>query len=316
MDGVGRGSDRSGGKPSCQDRMVALVVGELLVDELPRGRRPGGAPYNFAQHLHRMGHTVQFVSATGDDEIGIELRSAVRAAGLDPSFIQIDPHHPTGRVQVELDAHGVPEYTILEDTAYDHVDWDGCAPSDPLPDLIYFGSLVQRTDAGRERLQNLLRRIPAGTVRFYDVNFRAGCDRKEIVAPSLEQTDVLKLNGEELGQIARMVGIEGGEKEQVFQLMDRFSIRQTAVTHGARGSSLYGGGTSTYWPPGPLRREEIIDTVGAGDAFAAALADGLHAGLAPHDILQRATKLAEFVCTQSGAVPEKDFIYQALEEEG
>lgn len=296
--------------------MKALVVGELLMDELPGARRPGGAPFNVAQHLQRLGHEVRFVSAVGADETGQQLRAAVERTGLNPAWVQVDLKHPTGQVQVELDSHGVPSYTILENRAYDHVDWAGCAPTDPPADLVYFGSLVQRTERGRERMQRLLREISHRTVRLYDVNFREGCDREEIVLPSLEQTDVLKLNDEELERIARMTGMDGTADERAEWILEKFDLHCIAVTHGAQGSTMYRGGQRIHQPAGKLRPEQIVDTVGAGDAFAAVLADGLHAGHPAEVVLQRATRMAEFICTQSGAVPEEETMYQTLKQEG
>jgi len=290
-----------------------LALGEILFDELPGGRRPGGAPFNFAQHLQRLGHDVCFVSAIGGrDNDGVELLRLIMDAGLDPNLVQRHPEAPTGRVAVTVEDAGIPTYDIVKNVAYDFIDFKALTTLEP--EMVYFGSLIQRTTDGRERLQTYLNTLPTSALRLYDVNFRDGCVSKDIVVPSLEQTDILKLNDEELPTIGALIGSNRSGDKLVEFLMERFSIRDVARSCGPKGCALYRNGEKTYVPPGPLKKEEIVDTVGAGDSFAAMLAHGILRGDDAKRILTECTELAEFVCTIAGAVPTDDSIYQHLEK--
>lgn len=293
---------------------MILVLGEILFDELPKGKRAGGAPFNFARHLHKLGIDVRFVSSTGRDENGVDLLKILLASGLDPNWVQRHPKAATGNVSVTLDQHGVPTYEIVENVAYDFINFEELPPMEP--EMVYFGSLIQRTAGGRERLHDYLKTLPNETLRFYDVNFRTGCVSKEIVIPSLEQTDVLKLNDEELPMVGKLTGSTLAGDDLVDWLMKHFSIRTLALTRGAAGCVLYCDGKKFEEPPGPLKKEDIVDTVGAGDSFAAMLAQGVLSGMAPQQILKHATLLAETVCTVSGAVPDDPAIYASLQSTG
>lgn len=293
---------------------MILVLGEILFDELPEGKRAGGAPFNFARHLHHLGKDVRFVSSTGRDENGVDLLKLLLASGLDPNRVQRHPKAPTGTVSVTLNQHGVPTYKIVENVAYDFINFEELPPMDP--EMVYFGSLIQRTSGGRERLHRYLKTLPASTLRFYDVNFRTGCSTAEIVTPSLKQTDILKLNDEELPMVGKMTGSTLSGDELVNWLMDHFSIRTLALTRGANGCALYTAGQKFEEPPGPLKKENIVDTVGAGDSFAAMLAQGILNGTAPQQILKNATLLAETICTVPGAVPDDPAIYASLQSNG
>ncbi|QHI68104.1 PfkB family carbohydrate kinase [Tichowtungia aerotolerans] len=289
---------------------MILVLGEILFDELPQGRRPGGAPFNFAQHLHRMGHDVRFVSCIGRDKYGVELLKLVLETGLDSNWLQRHDEALTGRVAITLDPGGVPTYDIVINAAYDFIDFDALPPMSP--EMVSFGSLIQRTKAGRKGLQNYLRSLPKSTQRFYDVNFRDGCTSGEILIPSLQQADILKLNDDELPMVGKLTGSDLSGDVLVEWLMQTYAIEQVALTRGSNGCALYREGTKTEMPSGPLTKEDIVDTVGAGDAFAAMLAHCLVNNADSHTTLQQCTRLAEFVCTVPGAVPDDDSIYKTL----
>jgi len=291
---------------------MILVIGELLYDELPDGKRPGGAPFNFARHMHRLGHDVRLVSRIGNDQNGDDLLQAVQQTGLDDQYIQRDPQYATGRVTITLDAHGIPKYHIEDDAAYDHLLLDAL-PTASEGDLIYFGSLVQRTKAGREQLEQFLVRQPENVLRFYDVNFRAGCMQSEILAHSLEQADSVKLNKEELELVAPLTGSHLKGDSLVRQLIDKFKIEQMAITFGKQGSILYTGSEKHTQPAGIISDEQIVDTVGAGDAFSAIIANGILTQTEPLTLLAQATLFAEKICTISGAVPADNTFYLELD---
>lgn len=291
---------------------MIIVIGEILFDELPQGRKPGGAPFNLAQHLARMGCDVRFVSRVGTDEAGDELLKEIQRVGLDPSFIQQDAKHPTGRVIVELDEKGIPAYDIKSDVAFDYIQFDALNKVCLTADLVYFGSLIQRSEHGRTALQQFLSDLPYGIIQFYDMNLRDGCERPEVVLDSLEHTDVLKLNEEELQSAGQLAGFDEQGDALAERLMEAYSIRKMALTCGKDGSVLYENETKFEQAAAALSSDQIEDTVGAGDAFASVLVRGLATGQAPEDMMRDAAKLAEYVCTISGAVPQDDRIYASL----
>lgn len=291
---------------------MILVLGEILFDELPQGRRPGGAPFNFARHLHRLNHDVRFVSCIGRDKYGVELLKLVLGSGLDPNWLQRHDEAITGRVAVTLDSNGIPSYDIVVNAAYDFIDFDALPPMSP--EIVYFGSLIQRTKSARKGLQNYLLSLPKSVRRFYDVNFRDGCTAAEILIPSLKQTDILKLNDDELPMIGKLTGSNLSDDALVDWLMQTYAIEQVALTRGANGCALYREGTKTEMPPGPLTKENIVDTVGAGDSFAAMLTHCILNNIDPKTTLNLCTQMAEFICTVPGAVPDDDSIYKTLTE--
>ncbi|MFO7937320.1 MAG: carbohydrate kinase [Kiritimatiellia bacterium] len=292
---------------------MILVLGEILIDKLPTGPRPGGAPFNFAQHLQRLDHEVRFVSAVGaHDKEGRDLLEVVKQAGLDPDSVQRHPEAATGRVEVTLDAAGVPCYDIVDDVAYDFINFDLIPPMSP--DMVYFGSLIQRTEHGRTGLQTYLQSLPESVLRFYDVNFRNGCTSAEILIPSLMQTDILKLNDDELVMIGKLTESDLCGDMLVEHLMNKYGISQIALTRGPNGCALYRNGEKTEAPPGPLRSDDIADTVGAGDSFAAMLTHCILNNTDAGTTLALCTRIAEYICTVPGAVPDNDLIYKSLTE--
>src|SRR5262249_13123281 len=181
-------------------------IGEVLWDVYPDGRKvAGGAPFNFAFHCHQLGHPAVIVSRAGDDELGRELRERVRELGLSDIYIQTDREHPTGTVQVTLDANKVPTYTITENVAWDYIEWD-----DKLESLakscraVCFGTLAQRfgTPLAMERLINSVRERPLPGLVIFDVNLRGSYFRLENLAWGLSVSEWRKINSDELAILA------------------------------------------------------------------------------------------------------------------
>src|SRR5439155_19806655 len=129
---------------------VVVGLGEVLWDMLPGGKQLGGAPANFAYHAAALGARGVVASRVGDDQPGREILARLDALGLDRSHVGTDPHHPTGRVDVRVDAQGVPEYLIHAPVA-----WDFIPPRPALLDLariadaVWFGSRAQPNPRSR-----------------------------------------------------------------------------------------------------------------------------------------------------------------------
>lgn len=291
---------------------MILAIGEILFDIFPKYRRIGGAPYNFAYHIKQMGWPVRFISRIGKDENGRAILSSVKAAGLHPEDLQIDDHRDTGKVTVSIDNNGNHQFDIVKNTAYDQLELDESMMRiiGRKPELLYFGTLIQRTNHGFRTVQHLLEIKPETTRCFYDINLRPGCWNRSIIAASLEYTDVLKLNAEELDTLGSIINRRGETADVVRFLMDRYKIEMVAVTHGKSGSELFTSGE--HYETDTVESVEFIDSVGAGDAFAAVLAIGYLQKRQPGWILDRASRFASRICGIEGAVPSDINLYSGF----
>ena len=266
--------------------MTIFSIGEVLWDVFPDTVRLGGAPFNFAVHAHRLGHRVIFLSAVGDDERGRAALARAAAFGLETEFIQVAADQPTGSVSVRLDAEGQPDFTIHRPAAYDCLtlsEQQLQQLSDLEPDWIYFGTLYPMEGRARDVLRRLMDAVPRAR-RFYDVNLRRGSYTPELVRDLLSLADAVKMNDDE----ARLFP-DLGEAPSV------------AVTRGERGSVMRIGNDRAECPGYAVK---VVDTVGAGDAFAAAFLHGLAAGWSAAKTGDFANRLGATVASRAGAVPE------------
>ncbi|MFO7861830.1 MAG: carbohydrate kinase [Desulfosalsimonas sp.] len=292
---------------------MILVIGEILVDIFPQYRRIGGAPFNFSYHLQQMGLPVCFISRIGQDNIGKEISDFLWQNRFDAGHIQSDPRHPTGKVMVHPQQGGSHSFEIITDTAYDHIE----LPDSPdfvnnqTPELIYFGTLVQRTPEMAARLKAFLDNRADSTKCFCDINLRPGCYSTETVLASIDRADILKINDAELIQIRAMFGRDAeSEKDFIAWLMKTHDIEMVSLTMAERGSRLYTPGFchETRVPDkGP-----VVDTVGAGDAYAAVVALGYLQNWSPEHILDQAAAFAARICQIQGAIPENRDFYSTL----
>lgn len=289
---------------------MILAIGEILHDVFPEYKRLGGAPFNFAAHLRAVDFPAAFASRVGEDSDGEKIRAAVVERGFDPAFLQTDPERPTGRVNVRLDAAGVPEFEIVRDAAYDRIAFDDTL-ADAVrsgPRLIYYGTLIQRTRNGFETLRKVLESRPPETRCFCDINLRPGCWSREVVAKSLRHCDVLKLGAEEMETLRPRFGLESaGDDHAAAALRERFDIDWICLTRGSEGSVLYTSEGRFAAEVGETAT--VKDTVGAGDAYAAVLAAGYLRNWPPDRIVRRATRFAATLCGVAGAVPDDDSVY-------
>jgi fructokinase len=278
-----------------------LAVGEILWDLLPGGKQLGGAPANFAYHAHALGARTHLVSRVGRDPAGREILARLEGLGLPTDGVQRDPSAPTGTVSVELSADGQPRFTIHEQVAWDRIAADGRALElAAASQAVCFGSLAQRSEPSRSSIRQLVAATPPGALRVFDTNLRQQFYSQEVVEASLRLANVLKLNDQELPVLAAMFAIRGDCRGQLAGLADRFQLRAVALTRGAAGSLLWSEG---QWSEHPGFSVQVADTVGAGDAFTAAMVLGMLADRPLDEISRTASELAAFVCTQSGATP-------------
>ncbi|MGH7993192.1 MAG: carbohydrate kinase family protein [Limisphaerales bacterium] len=281
-------------------RPVVLCFGEMLWDSLPHGLFPGGAPMNVAYHLHQLGLRAAPVSAVGRDTLGDELLRRVTAWGLDTDLIHVRDDKPTGLVRVRTEAGG-PAYDILENVAWDWIE----LPARP-PEFVgharvlVFGTLAQRAGHNRKQFTRLLE-LCSQALKVFDVNLRPPYDAPELVWSLAKTADVIKLNHDEaarlLGRVYPITELESAARD----LSARTKCSCICITAGGDGSGMLMDSGWTWLPSRPIA---VKDTVGAGDAFLAALVRGLFTdNQSAPEILTRARNLAEFVAAHDGATP-------------
>lgn len=284
--------------------MKTLAFGEILWDVIDGKEHIGGAPFNLASHLARLGADSAIVSALGDDGRGKRALEMLRSMGLRSSFVGIADGLPTGVVMVELDGAGKPTYDIREGSAWDRIELSRAqlkAIGREEWDILACGSLAQRTEHNRKSLRILLEAAAPKDV-FFDVNLRLDYFSVEILRETLDLTSILKLNDEEVPVVSDLVlGKKLGDIEFCRVIEEDWKIHTIAITRGRDGASVYKGDRYIHVPVVDV---SVVDTVGAGDSFSAAFLYGLHR---TGDILvaaELASQVSSFVAGSAGAIPD------------
>ena len=284
-------------------------MGEVLFDVMPEGARVlGGAPFNVGWHLEAFGLRPLMITRVGVDDSGDEVLTAMESWGMDTSGVQRDDEHPTGRVQVELD-DGEPTFHIFPDQAYDYLDGDGAMHSMAGEEfsLLYHGSLISRGEVSRSALGGL--KDESGLPVFVDVNLRNPWWNQEDVVASIRRARWVKLNEAELGQLAGASGASAAEA-----LRKDHGLDAVIVTRGGHGAVVVDGdGTCEAAPPAEV---QVVDTVGAGDAFSSVFILGAARGWSTGLTLERAVEFAAVVCTVPGATTRDRRLYSRFENDG
>lgn len=281
---------------------VIIGVGEVLFDLLPEGKQLGGAPANFAYHATCLGGNGVAVSAVGCDAFGDEIIEILTAKGVNHHIARVDA--PTGTVRVTLDERGIPCYEICEGVA-----WDKLQLSDEVLslasrcDAICFGTLAQRSEVSRKAIYSLIEAIPAkrDALIIYDINLRQHYYSKELIETSLRYCNILKINDEEFATVATMLELATDDFEVgARKLIERYELRMVIVTCGENGSIIV---TEDEVSQLDTPKVNVVDTVGAGDSFTAALCVTLLQGKPLREVHRKAVEVAAFVCSNTGAMP-------------
>ena len=276
-------------------------IGELLWDIFPTGKELGGAPANIAYHASALGGEGLIVSCVGSDSLGDEMLGRLDALSLNRQYVASDTKHPTGTVSIKVEAEGKPSFAIQENVA-----WDFIPKSQQLMELgkginaVTFGTLAQRSEVSRATIRAFIRKIPSSVLRIFDINLRQTFYSREVIEWSLEACNVLKVNEEELQVLTRLLSMKGDEMQLLCELSRRCNLKLIALTKGAGGSLLYSQ-ERIYVHEG--YETEVVDTVGSGDAFTAALTLGMLSGSDLRTINDYANRVASFVCSKRGATP-------------
>jgi fructokinase len=279
-----------------------LGIGELLWDLFPDAPRLGGAPFNVVANLHRLGHHTAFVTAVGDDELGRAALAATDELGVDSTFITTAVDLPTGTVAVSPDGHGGHRFTIRTPAAYESTRGGEALVARLrawMPDAMVFGTLAQRFTEVRALTHQMAADIrPAH--RLYDVNLRDGCWTPDLVIELLADATILKLNEDEAHVLASILGTKDSGSTLASAVASRHGIQTMCITRGGAGASLWAD--SEEWAVKGID-VDVVDSVGAGDAFAAGLLHGLLRHQDPIEMLDFANRLGALVASRRGALP-------------
>ena len=279
-----------------------MGIGELLWDLFPDGPRLGGAPFNVIANVRRLGHPAAIVTAVGDDDLGERARTAAVDLGIDPAFIATSRDLPTGTVAVVPDAAGGHRFEVTTPVAYESI----TGSDDVLgrmeawaPDAIVFGTLAQRFPGARD-VTGRVAADPGPSERLYDVNLRDGCWTPELVLDLLPLATVVKADAAEAGVLASLLGCDRTAAGIGERLAAGSDVHTVCVTRGPDGAAMWSSGAVSTVAGIPVA---VADTVGAGDAFAAALLHGILVGMPAAESLGFANRLGALVASRPGALP-------------
>jgi fructokinase len=283
-------------------------LGELLWDVFPKGKELGGAPANFAYMTSLLGDEGVVASRVGRDRLGNAAARRLARLGLSQDWLQMDPQHSTGTVKVEVAADGQPKFQITESVAWDHFEWTshwqalaGRAAA------VCFGSLAQRSPRSRETIRLFLQTLRPNALKVFDVNLRQSFFSSDVLRESANLADIMKVSQEELSQVAQLLGYEPGAKEPpAAWLLRTCGLQLVCVTEGHNGSFLVAADGIHKHPGFPT---EVADTVGAGDAFTAALIHHYLRGASLDAMNEAANRMGSWVASQIGAMPKPDVIF-------
>lgn len=282
-------------------KRTILHFGEMLWDQFPNYKRPGGSPFNVSMHLHYLKHRSLLISAVGRDEAGSELLDIIVQKDGSKEYIQ-RTDYPTGLVTVHVDEDNEPTYTI-----HSRVAWDFIQPPDDLSNLadsadaFTFATLAQRSSTNRITLQKIMSELPESCQVFLDVNLRPPYVKKPVLNYSLEKANYVKMNRDEWEQIGGMLGIK---KEP--ELLSHFNLSGMIITLGAKGSIYFDEDGSHYVESAINVPEGIGDFVGVGDAFWACFIHHTLKQSPWHETLKMANRYAGWVAQQKGGIPDPE----------
>ncbi|MDI1298549.1 carbohydrate kinase [Methylotenera sp.] len=302
-------------KPKASKHTIALF-GEMLADIFPDRAVLGGAPYNVANHLQAFGQHPVLITRTGNDPLRDEFLADMARLGMDDSGVQCDQIRPTGQVIVHMDENN-HRFEILPEQAYDHIH-SGVVHLVTMamqPDMVYYGTLAQRGVESRLALDTFL--SDTKSPRFLDINLRHPWYDKHIIRRSLLRANIVKINEEELKLIAGLLKLTGfSAKDHGLSLIAKFDLTCLIVTCGSDGAWMLSKEGKEARVSGFNLNGSLVDTVGAGDGFAAVCILGILENWLPEVMLTRASVFAAALCGIRGAVPNSsDFYLPFLEGE-
>jgi fructokinase len=287
------------------------AFGEILFDIYPCMKTIGGAPFNFIYHIKKLTGDGKFISSVGDDDLGKEVLNYLKSNNISTDYILIDKNHTTGAANANLDENKIPHWEIKTNCAYDFIE-----TNDKIIDLIeretdclYFGTLARRNDISRNTLNKLFHK----EIKYFcDLNLRQDFYNADILITSLYNANILKLNNDELKVVNGLLFKQNYDEVKLAELISsEYNIEMVCVTLGDRGAILYQNGISDYCKN---QVENVIDTVGAGDAYSSILCLGYLYGWDISKINKIASEFAAEIIQIKGALQKNELIYEIFKD--
>ena len=280
--------------------MKVLAFGEILWDVFPDKKHLGGASLNFGAHLAKHGHEAYMLSALGQDSLGDEAMEQVLAWNIRGDYVYRLADQATGACIVTLDEKGLPSYDLKNNVAYDYIPGEAAGEFD----VLYFGTLALRGDYNRASVKKLLAEKQFAHI-FVDMNIRPPYYSPETAAMAAENATILKISDEELGVVAKLLNMECLEPAAFAKaLAAKYqNLQYVIITLGGDGAYALNCKADKEYAC-PCEKVEVVSTVGAGDSFSAAFVHQLMGGADLEQCLKYASKVAGFVVSRQGAVPD------------
>lgn len=291
-----------------EHKNTIIGLGELLWDVFPNRKELGGAPANFAYMVSLLGEEGVVASRVGRDRLGNSAARRLARLGLSQESLQLDTEHPTGTVQITLAEDGQPKFEFPPEVAWDYLEftpqWQALASRAA---AVCFGSLAQRAANSRKTIHAFLQALPAKALKVFDVNLRQEFFTAEILRESAQVADIMKVNHEELLHVAILLGYKTDSKDAPAKwLLEHCNLKLVCVTEGPHGSFLMAEDGLHKHPGFPT---EVVDTVGAGDAFTAALVHHYLRGASLDEMNDAANRMGSWVASQAGATPKPNVTF-------
>ncbi|MEP6929602.1 MAG: carbohydrate kinase [Flavobacterium sp.] len=281
----------------------AVSYGEVLWDVFKEEKKIGGAPLNVALRMKTLGCEAAMISAVGNDPDGEAIMEKIKNLGLQTDSVITSDEFPTGLVQVTLDSNGSASYEINYPSAWDKIVLNDTAKKIVSEaDVLIYGSLVCRDAVSRSTLEELLQ---TSVYKVFDVNLRKPHYSYEQIEKLMHSANFIKFNDEELLEIAVALNspFESLE-ENINFIAQTTNTSAICVTKGKHGASLLWNGKLFHNKGYPIT---VVDTVGAGDSFLAALTTSLLTAGEPQESLDFACAMGTLVAGTAGANAQISF---------
>ena len=280
--------------------MKILAFGEILWDIFPNKKCIGGAPLNFAAHAAKQGSEAYILSAVGQDTFGDEAIKFLKDKKIKTDYVKRGQLE-TGKCLVTLDEKGVPSYNLLSGVAWDEIEGEISENFD----VFYLGTLALRSEVNLNSVKNLLGSNSFKEI-FADVNIRPPHYSAESITLLAENATILKISDEELPVYLSELGFatEYSYKNAAKLIAEKFgNLRLVIITLGEKGAFVYDAENRLEYAV-DAEKTETISTVGAGDSFSATFICEHMKGSTIPVCLSRASKVAAFVVSCVGAIPD------------
>lgn len=273
-----------------------LVFGEILYDIYDDVAVIGGAPFNYSVQLSRLiskNDNLKFITALGKDDFSKDAFKFIENENIDSSLMQVLDNYETGKATVFMNENKIPDYIIHENVAWDNIEFNSDIEKalKEKYDLFYFNILSCRSEKSYNTLKNIFKNIDS-KYKVCDVTFRKNYYTKEKIKEALEFINILKINDDELAIIKSLFypNLQNDNEILLKNLNKDFNIDYIFLTLGKSGASSFYNNQYIFKPSNKIK---VVDTVGAGDSFCAALSYAILKKLDIKKVLYFASAVSE-----------------------